>query len=156
MISYLMVGTNDLPRAVQYFGTLMELMGASKVYEAERSAGWGWGVGTPMFIVGMPHDGKPATVGNGSMISFDVGSKEKVDSLYAKALDLGGASEGAPVKGRQGRGAKRCMRPISATSTATSSTSFATYDDRARQFHLRERRDERACTAAYAMKEPIK
>jgi predicted lactoylglutathione lyase len=30
------------------------------------------------------------------MVSFDVGSKEKVDSLYAKALALGGTSEGPP------------------------------------------------------------
>ena len=96
MISYLMVGTNDLPKAIQYFDALMEHMGASKVYETEASAGWGWGIGTPMFIVGNPNDSNAATVGNGAMVSFDVGSKEKVDTLYARALELGGSSEGEP------------------------------------------------------------
>jgi len=96
MISYLMVGTNDLARAVNYFGVLMEAMGAAKVYQSEASAGWGWGIGTPMFIVANPYDKKAATVGNGSMVSFAVDSKEKVDSLYAKALELGGTSEGGP------------------------------------------------------------
>lgn len=96
MISYLMVGTNDLGKAAQYFGILMDDMGASKVYETDTSAGWGWGIGTPMFIVSTPHDKNPATVGNGSMVSFTVDSKEKVDSLYAKALELGGSSEGDP------------------------------------------------------------
>lgn len=96
MISYLMVGTNDLPRAVSFFGSLMEAMGAAKVYESATSAGWGWGIGTPMFIVGTPFDKKTATVGNGSMVSFGVDSKDKVASLHAMVLALGGTSEGEP------------------------------------------------------------
>jgi catechol 2,3-dioxygenase-like lactoylglutathione lyase family enzyme len=96
MVSYLMVGTNDLPRAVKYFGALMEDMGATKAYESAASAGWGWGIGTPMFIVGIPFDKQSATVGNGSMVSFSAVSKERVDELHAKALRLGGTSEGDP------------------------------------------------------------
>jgi catechol 2,3-dioxygenase-like lactoylglutathione lyase family enzyme len=96
MISYLMVGTNDLARAIRYFSILMDEMGASKVYETETSAGWGWGIGTPMFIVTSPYDKNLASVGNGSMVSFGVESKEKVDSLYVKALELGGTGEGDP------------------------------------------------------------
>lgn len=96
MISYLMVGTNDLPRATRYFDALMEDMGASKVYDSATSSAWGWGVGTPMFIVSIPFDRKEATVGNGSMVSFGVESKDSVDILYAKALKLGGTSEGEP------------------------------------------------------------
>lgn len=105
MISYLMIGTNDLPKAIQYFGALMEHMEAAKVYETETSAGWGWGIGTPMFIVGTPHDKESASVGNGSMVSFDVGSKEEVDTLYAKALELGG-TRSAPIF----RGVMRAVR----------------------------------------------
>ena len=96
MISYLMVGTNDLPGAVKYFDILMSEMGASKIYESGTSTGWGWSAGTPMFIVGTPYDKNAATVGNGSMVSFGVESKEKVDSLHAKAIKLGGTSEGDP------------------------------------------------------------
>jgi catechol 2,3-dioxygenase-like lactoylglutathione lyase family enzyme len=96
MISYLMVGTNDLPRAVKYFGVLMQDLGATKAYDSATSTGWGWGIGTPMFIVGTPFDTRPASVGNGSMVSFRAESREKVDSLYAKALELGGTSEGEP------------------------------------------------------------
>jgi catechol 2,3-dioxygenase-like lactoylglutathione lyase family enzyme len=96
VISYLMVGTNDLPRAVRYFSALMEEMGASKVYESGTSAGWGWGIGTPMFIVASPFDGKAATVGNGSMVSFSADSREKVAAWHARALQLGGTSEGQP------------------------------------------------------------
>ena len=94
VISYLMVGTNDLPRSVNYFDALMQDMGATKVYDSPTSTGWG--TGTPMFIVGLPFDKKAASVGNGSMISFGADSREQVDGLYARALELGGTSEGEP------------------------------------------------------------
>jgi len=43
-----------------------------------------------------PLDGKPATVGNGSMVSLLATSKAQVDAVYKKALELGGKDEGAP------------------------------------------------------------
>lgn len=96
MISYVMVGTNDLPKATLFFAPLMDILGAEKVHEGDRFVGWGWGIGTPMFIVCLPYDTHPASVGNGCMLSFDAGSKEKVDQLHTKALELGGTSEGDP------------------------------------------------------------
>ena len=96
MISYLMVGTNKFEAAVGFYDELMAAMGAAKVYASERYVGWGWGIGTPMFIVTKPYDEKPATIGNGSMISFDAESREMVDRLHAKVLELGGTSEGDP------------------------------------------------------------
>jgi predicted lactoylglutathione lyase len=44
----------------------------------------------------MPYDGKQASVGNGTMIALTVNSTEKVDSVYAKALQLGATDEGPP------------------------------------------------------------
>ena len=43
-----------------------------------------------------PYDGKPATVGNGTMVAIVVDSPDKVHALHAKALELGGANEGDP------------------------------------------------------------
>lgn len=96
MISYLTVGTNNLPAAIRFYDALMTEMGASKVYESDKSAGWGWGLGTPMFIVIKPYDEKPATIGNGVMVSFAANSPEQVDRFHAKVLALGGSDEGEP------------------------------------------------------------
>lgn len=96
MINYLMVGTNRFDEAVAFYGALLTDMGATHVYSTERNAAWGWGIGTPMFIVTKPFDQQPATVGNGSMVAFDVESAQRVDALHARALALGGTSEGAP------------------------------------------------------------
>ena len=42
------------------------------------------------------HHGEAPHQGNGNMIALAAGSREQVDELYAKALELGGTCEGAP------------------------------------------------------------
>ena len=51
---------------------------------------------SPAVSIAKPYDGKPATVGNGVMVALAMDSPEKVDAVYAKALELGGTDEGAP------------------------------------------------------------
>lgn len=96
MLSYFTVGTNNFPAAVKFYDSLMADMGATKVYETDRIAGWGWGIGTPMFIVIKPFDQQAATAGNGTMVSFDAPDPEQVNKLHAKVLAMGGSDEGAP------------------------------------------------------------
>ena len=55
--------------------------------------------GQPLLHDGLlikPYDGKPATVGNGTMIALTVDSNAKVDAVYRKAMELGGKDEGPP------------------------------------------------------------
>jgi hypothetical protein len=96
VINYVMVGTNRFEQAVPFFESLMTEMGATRVGATDTYVGWGWGIGTAMFIVCKPHDKGPATVGNGGMTAFDVATPAIVDQLHAKALALGGTSEGDP------------------------------------------------------------
>jgi hypothetical protein len=96
MINYVMVGTSRFDQAVAFYDALMTEMGATRAYATEKNVGWGWGMGTPMFIVTRPFDQQPATIGNGSMVAFDVDTTELVDALHAKALALGGTTEGDP------------------------------------------------------------
>ena len=49
-----------------------------------------------MFAVAEPFDGNEASNGNGTMVGFHVDSPEEVNRLYAKAIELGGTSEGEP------------------------------------------------------------
>jgi catechol 2,3-dioxygenase-like lactoylglutathione lyase family enzyme len=96
VINYVMVGTNRFDEAVAFYDALMTDMGATRAYATPRNVGWGWGIGTPMFIVTRPFDQQLATVGNGSMVAFDVETAELVDALHARVLALGGSSEGDP------------------------------------------------------------
>jgi predicted lactoylglutathione lyase len=47
-----------------------------------------------MLCIMKPFDGRPATVGNGVMAGIAVDSRDKVDRVYKKALELGGTDEG--------------------------------------------------------------
>lgn len=50
-----------------------------------------------------PYNGEAASAGNGTMIALVLDERAKVDTLHAKALELGGADEGAPgVRGDEG------------------------------------------------------
>ena len=96
MINYVMVGTNRFDAAVTFYDALLTAMGATRAYATPKNVGWGWGIGTPMFIVTTPYDQQQASIGNGSMVAFDVATAESVDALHAKVLALGGTSAGDP------------------------------------------------------------
>ncbi len=106
MIGYTTIGTNDLPRAVAFYDALFDTIGVKQLMKFERGVGWGTSYDKPSFAVMKPFDGKPASVGNGVMISLAVQTPEQVNALHAKALALGGTDEGAPgVRGKNFYGA---------------------------------------------------
>ena len=96
MIGYVTLGTNDLQRAAKFYDALLGEIGAKRAMEMETFIAWATAPNTPMVSVIKPFDGKPATVGNGVMVALMMDSKEKVDRLHKKALELGGKDEGKP------------------------------------------------------------
>lgn len=96
MIAYTTLGTNDLKRAAGFYDALFAGLGAKRVMEFERMVIWGSAPNAPMFGICTPYDGQKATAGNGTMISLGVSTKDQVDQLYRKALELGAKDEGAP------------------------------------------------------------
>jgi len=94
MIGYVTLGTNDLARAAKYYDALLGEIGAKRFMESEKFIAWSVSPSSPGLALTRPFDGKPATVGNGTMVALIVDSKDKVDRLYAKALELGGTDEG--------------------------------------------------------------
>jgi catechol 2,3-dioxygenase-like lactoylglutathione lyase family enzyme len=96
MLAYTTIGTNDLPKAADFYDALFAILGGQRSFANERGIAWGLGHGMPMFSVMKPFDGQPATVGNGVMIALSAVDAEQVQALHAKALALGGTSEGEP------------------------------------------------------------
>jgi catechol 2,3-dioxygenase-like lactoylglutathione lyase family enzyme len=96
MIGYVTLGTNNLARAAAFYDALLKEIGAKRGMEDERFVSWIVHPDRPAIGVGKPFDGKPATVGNGTMIAIVVDSNEKVDALHRKAMQLGASDEGAP------------------------------------------------------------
>lgn len=96
MIGYVTLGTNDIQRAATFYDRLLATIGAKRFMESDTFIAWSAAPGAPALSVIQPFDGQPATVGNGVMVALAMDSKEKVDALHRKALELGGQDEGAP------------------------------------------------------------
>ena len=96
MIGYVTLGTNDIARAGAFYDALLGTIGAGRFMEMERFIAWAVSPTQPSLGVILPFDGKPATVGNGVMVSLVMDSPEKVTAFYNKAIELGGTDEGAP------------------------------------------------------------
>ena len=94
MIGYTTFGTNDLARAGKFYDALLAELGAKRTMEMPNFIAWGTAPDKPMVSVIKPFDGKPATVGNGVMVGIAVDSRDKVERLHRKALELGGTDEG--------------------------------------------------------------
>ncbi|MCX7139514.1 MAG: VOC family protein [Proteobacteria bacterium] len=94
MIGYVTLGTNDLPRAAAFYDALLAEVGAKRVWEFDRGIAWGVAQDKPSLGVMKPFDGKAATVGNGVMVALVVDSRDKVDRVYKKAIELGAKDEG--------------------------------------------------------------
>ena len=96
MIGYVTLGTNDLERAAQFYDQLLAELGAKRFMETEGFIAWSASPAGPALSVTRPFDGNAASVGNGVMVAFAMDSREKVDSFYRRAIELGGSDEGPP------------------------------------------------------------
>ena len=105
MFTYLMLGTNDLPRAAAFYDPVMAALGHARC-DIGDDDGWddlvGWGryadegrVELALWLC-KPFNGQPASTGNGTMIALAASNRAQVDAFHAVALAHGGSSEGAP------------------------------------------------------------
>ncbi len=94
MISSTRFGTRDLARAKHFWTPIAEMVGAKQIFDRENLIAFRGKEGS-MLLIGIPFAGAHE-VGNGNMAGFQADSRAIVDAVHAKALELGGTSEGAP------------------------------------------------------------
>jgi predicted lactoylglutathione lyase len=96
MIGYVTIGVNDMEKAKTFYTELLSELGATVLMDMGRIAFIGAGMDQPMLSLCVPYNEDDPHPGNGNMIAINPGSKEMVDKLYAKALELGATSDGEP------------------------------------------------------------
>ena len=101
MIGYVTLGSDNMPRARDFYDQLLgPTVGAKRIMEFGDDLGgftmWGTGFDKPGIAVTNPHNRQPAVAGNGNMTAIAVNSRSKVDEIHARALELGGTCEGPP------------------------------------------------------------
>jgi len=99
MISHVCVGITNFERAFAFYSAIMAPLGQELKF-SEPDKGWAaWKPADrnrPLFIIGAPYNGEPATPGNGQMIALLAPSHKAVAQCHAAALTLGGVCEGPP------------------------------------------------------------
>ncbi|MDC0249896.1 VOC family protein [Candidatus Pelagibacter sp.] len=98
MIGFVMVGTNNLNKAIKFYDSLLNTIELSRVVTNDKYAGYASKEKPDEieFYITNPVNKEKATFGNGTQISFLVNSKDLVNSFYNDGIKLGGKDEGAP------------------------------------------------------------
>ena len=96
MLGYVTIGVKDMGRAEGFYNALLDEIGAQQLFGQDRIKFYGTGPEDSMLAVCIPYDEEEAQPGNGCMVAIPGGSREGVDKLYAKAMELGATDEGEP------------------------------------------------------------
>ena len=94
ILSHVSLGTNDIDKAAAFYDAVLTPLGCKRVME--HPGGIAYGKAFPEFWIQQPADGKPASLGNGTHVSFVAPAREAVQAFYDAALAAGGRDEGAP------------------------------------------------------------
>ena len=98
IISFVMVGTNDLEKSTKFYDAIFVHLGLKKITTTERYVGYGDSseLGEVNFYITKPYNKKTATVGNGTMVALLAETKDAVNKFHTTALENGAVDEGAP------------------------------------------------------------
>ena len=100
MFSHVMIGTNDLEKAKDFYDKLLGTLGIAPAIVDRHRIFYRTKTGT--FSVSKPIDGKPATPANGGTIGFLAKSQEEADAWHAAGIANGGVTCEDPPGVRQG------------------------------------------------------
>jgi len=100
MFSHIMLGVNDIERAIEFYDKVMSILGYKRQSSGETFAGYGAkediGTGINCLWIGQPFNGAPASSGNGTNIAFLARERSIVDLFHKTAIELGSVNEGDP------------------------------------------------------------
>lgn len=94
IMSHVSLGTNRMAEACAFYDRVLAPLGAVRLLDFPEAVAWGREF--PEFWVHPPHNGEPATVGNGVHFAFMTAGPDQVDEFYRAALAAGAQSEGEP------------------------------------------------------------
>jgi len=104
MFSHIMIGTNDLVKAKDFYDKVLGTLDVPPG-RVDRHRVF-YRTPTGVFSVSLPIDGKPATHANGGTIGFAAASVEQADAWHAAGLAHGGKTCEEPPGIREGGGVK--------------------------------------------------
>ena len=95
MLHHISIGVADVARSAQFYDRVLQELGFKRVMEV-LPYGIAYGDKQPAFWIGLPHDQRAASTGNGVHVAFNATSEEMIRAFHRAALEAGGTDDGAP------------------------------------------------------------
>ncbi len=98
MFAFITIGTNNLKRSANFYSKVLKPLNIKRVLIHKRYYGYAKSKSPnkiELYLI-KPHNKKKATVGNGTMITFNAKTKKIVDEFYRIAISQGARNEGSP------------------------------------------------------------
>ena len=97
MLHHVSVGVRDVARAATFYDPVLKALGYKRVMDYSPGAiAYGESRDKPEFWIGLPHDQREPTGGNGTHVGFAAKSKGAVNKFHEAALRAGGSNNGEP------------------------------------------------------------
>lgn len=94
IMSHVSIGTNRMSEACAFYDAVLASIDARRVMDFPSAVAYGREF--PEFWVHPPHNGQPASVGNGSHFGFMARNRDEVNRFYQTAVQQGATCEGEP------------------------------------------------------------
>jgi len=101
MFSHVMVGSDDIEASRKFYDAVLGTIGVGPAVTDDKGRIF-YLSPTGVFAVTQPIDGKPASVGNGSTVGFNVADPDTVNAWHAAGVANGGTTCEDPPGVREG------------------------------------------------------
>ncbi len=95
MFSHVTIGADEPEKLEGFYDAVLAALGISPFFKMPGTLSYGTAAGPKVFIL-KPFNCEAHAPGNGGHVAFLAPDRASVDAFHAKALEMGGTSEGAP------------------------------------------------------------
>lgn len=98
-LDHVSIGVTNVSRSKTFYDAALAPLGLRPVMPVElggKLVAVGYGAERPEFWIGLPVNGRPASMGNGAHIAFNARTRAEVDAFFLAALERGGVEDGRP------------------------------------------------------------
>lgn len=96
MIDHISVAVSDVLRSIAFYDAVFAPLGINRVWTADGAAGYGYPGADEPFAIKQNNADEPICRSTRTHIAFTATSREAIATFHARALEQGGADEGAP------------------------------------------------------------
>lgn len=98
ILDHFSIGVTNIKKSIAFYDAVLGTLGISRLFGDEEELFMAYGPQESFFIICEPLNAEraPVSPSNGLHICFKAANHAAVDTFYAKALEMGATSDGAP------------------------------------------------------------